>query len=165
MLKMFKHGLFAKALLLTVLLFMGTGLFAQGNKPEKADKTEKVKKEKKAKKEKKPKKGMSDTIVVINTVKSLSYTIKVGQKISYTYKEHGSVGIGATYEVDNSGVLVYKELIRDYKNKNREGLTGADEARVTLVFEGLAKGKAVLNVKDMYRGKVQSEAKITVTVE
>jgi pyruvate/2-oxoacid:ferredoxin oxidoreductase alpha subunit len=149
---------FVKAISLIVLLFLSSYSFAQGNNPDKIEKTKKVKKAKKKKTE-------SDSIIVIEELRSKDYTIKTGQKISYTYKEHASVGITSTYSVDKTAILVYKELISDYKNKNREGLTGADEASITVIFEGSSKGKAVLTVKNMFRGNIEREFNITITVE
>jgi pyruvate/2-oxoacid:ferredoxin oxidoreductase alpha subunit len=158
MLTVIKQRILAKALFMTILLLIGSGACAQGNNVEKIEKTKKVKKAKKKKKE-------SYSIVEIEELRSKEYTIKSGQKISYTYKEHASVGITSTYSVDKTAILVYKELISDYKNKNREGLTGADEASITVIFEGSSKGNAVLTVKKMFRGNIEREFNITITVE
>jgi hypothetical protein len=155
--------------LIALFLLTGFNAFSQG-KPDN-EKTPKEKLEKKAKKDKKPKKGKSrnqlignDTLT-IETMKSLKYAIKKGQIISYTFKEHASVGITEDFSLDNTSILVLADKKTDYKNPNRENLVGADEARVTLYFKGAATGKTLLTINEFDKGKIKKSHKIEIIVE
>jgi len=111
-------------------------------------------------------KSKTDTsIVQIKQLGQKEYKIKVGQKISYTYKEHGSVGISAEYSVSDPSILQYKEKNREFVNPDKSGMPGGDEARVSWIFEGIAKGTVDLIVKSLYRGKTENEFKFKIIVE
>jgi hypothetical protein len=118
--------------------------------------------EKKEPKEKS--KGDSD-IVIISPLGKTDYKIKVGQKISYSYKEHGSVGISAEYDLSDASVLVFKDKIREYKNPDKSEYPGGDEATVTLIFKAAEKGIVDLVVRSLFRGKTENEFKFKITVE
>ena len=109
-------------------------------------------------------KGDSD-IVKINPLGKTDYKIKVGQKISYSYKEHGSVGISAEYDLSDASVLVFKDKIREFKNPNNAQYPGGDEAIITLIFEGGQTGSSNLKITNLFRGKTENEFKFKITVE
>ena len=93
--------------------------------------------------EKKDSKDSSD-IIKIDPLRKSDYKIKVGQKISYSYKEHGSVGISAEYDLSDASVLVFKDKIREFKNPNNAQYPGGDESVITLIFEGGKTGNSNL---------------------
>ena len=109
-------------------------------------------------------KGDSD-IVQISPLGKTDYKIKVGQKISYSYKEHGSVGISAEYDLSDASVLVFKDKIREFKNQNNAQYPGGDEAVITLIFEGGQTGSSNLKITNLFRGKTENEFKFKITVE
>ena len=111
-------------------------------------------------------KTKTDTsIVQIKQLGQKEYKIKVGQKISYTYKEHGSVGISAEYNISDASILQYKESKREFVNPDNTGMPGGDEARVTWIFEGAETGTVNLVVKSLFRGKTENEFKFKIIVE
>ena len=157
-------GIFQKTffmLILLLVLVQNSG-FAQKN----PEKTEHSKKPKKGKKSKNPKTTVNimDTIS-INPLRSSDYTIKVGQNISYSYVEHGSVGIGSEYSVENNKVLELKDKVITYKNPANTGLPGGDEASLRLIFTGKEKGTTTLTIKNMFRGSVEDEYQFKITVD
>ena len=107
----------------------------------------------------------SSVIIKIDPLRKSDYKIKVGQKISYSYKEHGSVGISAEYDLSDASVLVFKDKIREFKNPNNAQYPGGDEAVITLVFEGGKPGTSNLKITNLFRGKTENELKFKITVE
>ncbi len=114
--------------------------------------------------EKKDSKDSSD-IIKIDPLRKSDYKIKVGQKISYSYKEHGSVGISAEYDLSDASVLVFKDKIREFKNPNNAQYPGGDESVITLFFEGGKPGSSNLKITNLFRGKTENEFKFKITVE
>jgi predicted secreted protein len=111
-------------------------------------------------------KTKTDTsIIQIKQLGQKDYKIKVGQKISYSYNEHGSVGISAEYDLSDASVLVFKDKIRVYKNPDKSEYPGGDEATVTLIFKAAEKGIVDLVVRSLFRGKTEDEFKFKITVE
>lgn len=111
-------------------------------------------------------KTKADTsIVQIKQLGQKDYKIKVGQKISYSYKEHGSVGISAEYDLSDASVLVFKDKIREFKNPNNAQYRGGDESVITLIFEGGKPGSSNLKITNLFRGKTEDEFKFKITVE
>jgi hypothetical protein len=106
----------------------------------------------------------SDTLH-INPLGQKEYKVKVGQIVSYSFREHASVGISAEYDLSDASVIKYKERIKVYKNPQREGITGGDDSRVSFVFEAIEKGSSDLTINEMFRGKIQNEFKFTIIVE
>lgn len=104
-------------------------------------------------------------IVIINPLTQSDYKIKLGQQISYSFREHGSVGISAEQELSDENVLVLKERNKVYKNKDRKHLAGADNSTVTLIFEGKSIGSSDLIIRKMYRGDIKEELIFKITVE
>lgn len=104
-------------------------------------------------------------IVKINSQTQTEYKIKLGQQISYSFREHGSVGISAEYELSDGFVLALKERNKVYSNPDRKHLAGGDNSTVTLVFEAAEIGTCEIIIKKMFRGKIENELKFKVTVE
>lgn len=91
-------------------------------------------------------------------------TIELGQKIMYTAKIHGSVGIGAKVWEENNGVLKLVDSQFEYKQVQKPGMTGGDSAYETFIFEGTKVGKCTITIQEIYRGDVQNEYTIVVNV-
>jgi len=109
-------------------------------------------------------KSTTDTIR-INPLVQKEYKVKVGQIISYTFREHASVGISAEYDLSDVRVIKYKERKKVYKNPQKEGMTGGDDSSVSLIFEAMEKGSTDLIINEMFRGKIQNEFKFKIIVE
>ena len=109
-------------------------------------------------------KSTTDTIR-INPLVQKEYKVKVGQIISYTFREHASVGISAEYDLSDFRVIKYKERKKVYKNPQKEGMTGGDDSSVSLIFEAMEKGSTDLIINEMFRGKIQNEFKFKIIVE
>lgn len=104
-------------------------------------------------------------IVKINPLTQSEYKIKLGQQISYSYREHGSVGISAEYDLSDGFILSLKERSKVYSNPDRKHLDGGDNSTVTLIFEGKAIGSSDLIIRKMYRGDIKEELIFKITVE
>ncbi len=104
-------------------------------------------------------------IVKINSLSQSEYKIKLGQQISYSFREHGSVGISAEYALSDGFVLALKERNKVYSNPDRKHMSGADNSTVTLVFEAEEIGTCDIIIKKMFRGNIENELKFKVTVE
>ena len=109
-------------------------------------------------------KSTTDTIR-INPLVQKEYKVKVGQIISYTFREHASVGISAEYDLSDVRVIKYKERKKVYKNPQKEGMTGGDDSSVSLIFEAMEKGSSDLIINELFRGKIQNEFKFKIIVE
>jgi hypothetical protein len=109
-------------------------------------------------------KSTTDTIR-INPLVQKEYKVKVGQIISYTFREHASVGISAEYDLSDVRVIKYKERKKVYKNPQKEGMTGGDDSSVSLIFEAMEKGSTDLIINEMFRGKIQNVFKFKIIVE
>jgi hypothetical protein len=109
-------------------------------------------------------KSTTDTIR-INPLVQKEYKVKVGQIISYSFREHASVGISAEYDLSDARVIKYKERMKVYKNPQKEGMTGGDDSSVSLIFEAMEKGSTDLIINELFRGKIQNEFKFKIIVE
>lgn len=94
-------------------------------------------------------------------------TVKVGAKLVFAYTSHGSVGYGAKHHLDAQTVVrfVSDDVTFDKPEASRKGMTGADAGTGRMVFEAVAKGRATLEVEELFRGTVRNSAKFTIIVE
>lgn len=102
-------------------------------------------------------------ILVVHFADALE--LKVGDVFFSQGQQHGSVGIIYEYELANDSILKLEQKHLAYKNPQTEGTTGGDNATVTYVFKALKKGQTQVIFRSMYRGKVENEQVITVTVK
>jgi hypothetical protein len=92
-------------------------------------------------------------------------TLKVGQKAYIQHSLHGSVGIGADLEIaDATKIKIIKEHIA-YEKAHRRGMTGDDAATVTLVLEALETGETSITLKKMFRGTVEEQSEILISIK
>lgn len=93
-------------------------------------------------------------------------SLKVGQKAYFEYRLHGSVGFFGSYEVSDSTVvkMVQEEVLPDNPNVP-EGMTGADNALATYIFEALKPGTAKITVKQLFRNEVKSKKTLVIQVK
>lgn len=91
--------------------------------------------------------------------------LKTGDVFYSQGRQHGSVGISYEFELKNDSVLELQQKHFAYTNPQIEGTTGGDNATVTYVFKALKKGQTQVIFRSMYRGKVENEQTLTVTVK
>jgi hypothetical protein len=103
--------------------------------------------------------------VHINPLSQKEYKIKVGQAISYSFREHASVGLSGDYYLSDKSVLVFKERKKVYKNPQKSKMPGGDDSTVTFEFIGGQKGNCDLTLREVFRGKVEKEFKCKIIVE
>lgn len=105
--------------------------------------------------------------VALSPLEKTELTVKVGTKLTYGFRSHGSVGYGASQSIDGKGVVKLVREDREYEQtpEQRAGKTGADAARGVYVFEAVGKGKAKLTVNELFRGATQQSHTFTITVE
>jgi len=95
-----------------------------------------------------------------------SVTLKVGDKVSYHFKKHESVGFNAEYSISDETILQFVESQTAYAQLEKLviGMTGADRAKGTFVFQALQAGQATLTVQHLYRGELESEKQIEIKI-
>lgn len=91
-------------------------------------------------------------------------TIEVGQKLIYTASVHGSVGKSVKVWEENNGVLELVNSKFEYEKVQVEGMTGGDAALETFTFEGIKVGESTVTIQEIFRGEVQNEFTIVITV-
>ncbi|WP_157698998.1 hypothetical protein [Bernardetia litoralis] len=102
-----------------------------------------------------------DSLEVQNSTKA--YKIKVGEKINFATRVHGSVGMAAEYEIQDEKILKLDNSEIIYDNPNFEG-TGGDAATRYFIFKGISKGKTKVTIKKIFRGELQKEIVLEVEV-
>jgi len=91
-------------------------------------------------------------------------TFYLGQEAFVTIKEHGSVGIkSAAISSDDAIISVVSTRFSRFKSVVFKG-TGGDEGEKTYVFKANKTGAAVIKLQQIYRGRLQQEQKINITV-
>lgn len=105
--------------------------------------------------------------IELSPLRANTVTVKVGAKLVYAYKSHGSVGYGATHRLDAQTVVrfVRDDVTFDRPEATSKGMAGADAGTGRMLFEAVAKGTATLEVDELFRGTVSHAAKFTITVE
>ena len=109
-------------------------------------------------------------LIVILNFKTLnnkqSITLRVNEKVSYSYPLHGSVGITAEYYIADENILKYIDTKVKYHHPERmkPGMTGGDSATGTFIFKAIKQGETELIIKHLFRGELEKEVKIKVTV-
>lgn len=92
--------------------------------------------------------------------------VKCGDKLTYAYNEHISVGYTADFEIEDSGILKHSETNTVYRHpeKMKEGMTGGDSASTTFVFEAQATGTTLLIIHKYFRFELEEEYTFRVNV-
>lgn len=91
--------------------------------------------------------------------------LKTGDVFYSQGRQHGSVGYMYVYEMKNDSVLEFSQKHFVFNNPDRKEMAGGDNATVTYVFKALKKGQTQVIFRSMFRGKVENEQVITVTVK
>ena len=91
--------------------------------------------------------------------------LHVGQKAYTQYRLHSSVGIYGDVIVKDTTVLRIIDTQVAYDRPHQEGMTGDDNAVVTVVFEAIQKGKTEAIAEHKFRGQTQSKYNFKIIVK
>ena len=106
----------------------------------------------------------SDTIK-ISPEGPKTYKLKVGDLISYSYLQYGSVGNHSEYSLKSKDILSLKDEKYDLIDPSKSDMPGGDETIVTLVFEAKKTGTCTLNIRDLFRGDLERELNFEIIVK
>jgi len=91
--------------------------------------------------------------------------LKTGDVFYSQGRQHGSVGFTYVYKMKNDSVLEFSQKYLAFNNPDRKEMAGGDNSTVTYVFKAIKKGQTQIIFQSMFRGKVENEQVITVTVK
>lgn len=106
----------------------------------------------------------SDTIK-ISPEGPKTYNLKIGDLISYSYLQYGSVGNHSEYSLNTKDILSLKDEKFDLIDPSKSDMPGGDETIVTLVFEAKKTGTCTLNIRDLFRGDLERELNFEILVK
>ena len=105
----------------------------------------------------------SKDMISINPIRG-NYTVKVGQQLYYSAHVHGSVGYSAeVYSVGDG--LHLSDNFTEYDQEQESGMSGGDSAREYFIFDALKVGTYEVIAQHYFRGDLENEYTITITVE
>ena len=95
-----------------------------------------------------------------------SIILKINEKASYNFNLHASVGFTAEYYIVDKSILKYINTKIKYHHPERmkPGMTGGDSATGTFIFSAVKQGETELIIKHLYRGELEKEVIIKITV-
>lgn len=136
---------------IVIILFLSLlaipATFAQKSKKNKKEKTEINAKE----------------IISLNPLQDNN--LKVGQKASFSYIVHASVGSSADIDFKEDGLLEKVSEERKFLNKSEDPhASGDDKSSVTIVVKALKAGKTSIIQKNMFRGDLKSTDTYTINI-
>lgn len=103
----------------------------------------------------------------LHPLSQTSLEVKKGEQFYYEATVHASVGIHIEYAIDNTEIVVFHHDKMNYKNKEamEKGMSGADEATQTFVFQAKSSGETTITIKEMFRGKEEQTHVFKITVK
>ena len=93
-----------------------------------------------------------------------SVQLKVGEKVSYRYKKHSSVGFDAEYAISDQTILKLVAEKTEFDKPSKKGMSGGDSATGYFIFHALKEGEVTVTVKQLYRGELEAEQIIKMVV-
>lgn len=105
----------------------------------------------------------SKSAIVISNLEK-SYTVKVGQQLTYTANVHGSVGTACMATTNDENIVKLTDTKTNYNKPQVEGMTGGDAAKQVFTFEAKAAGTTKVVIKDYDRGTVTNTYEIEIIV-
>ncbi len=94
-----------------------------------------------------------------------NYTVKVGQQLYYSANVHGSVGFTASAVSSNNSGLTLSDNFIEYNKPQESGMSGGDAAVEYFIFDAKKVGSYEILTQKHYRGDLESEHTIKITVE
>jgi hypothetical protein len=91
-------------------------------------------------------------------------TVELGATLTWSFKSHASVGIGADAAIADPSVLELVRTDTNYEQPGPDRPPGGDAATGVFVLETRAAGTTTVTFREMFRGEVEREQVVTVTV-
>lgn len=107
---------------------------------------------------------IKDNAVEIDLTQS-DYTFTVNQKSYLEMDEHGSVGAMSEVIIGDNSIIGISGDIFDYDNQDSEIEPGGDGGTRTYSFTALKKGSTTISAREYFRGDLQKEHVLNITVE
>lgn len=93
------------------------------------------------------------------------YSVLVGQKLTYAAKEHGSVGSTQSVAVEDENIVSLLDKKRTYDQPENSNMSGGDASTTLYSFEAKKEGTTQVLIKKYFRGTLENEFYLTITVE
>lgn len=95
-----------------------------------------------------------------------AYSFKLGDTFFYEFHRHESVGIEAEFEIADKGVISLVRTEEEYLHPEsmKPGWTGGDSQRGRWFFRADKKGNTTIVIRNLFRGRLESECRIDITV-
>ena len=95
-----------------------------------------------------------------------SFTLKVNEQALYNFTLHESVGFTAEYFIIDESILkcIDTKIKYHHPERMKPGMTGGDSATGSFIFKALKQGGTELIIKHLYRGDLEKEVIIKLTV-
>lgn len=101
--------------------------------------------------------------VVISPLRS-NMKVKIREKLTYSGTQHASIGHTVScFSEDENIIKLINSSVKYDKDQETAG-KGGDSATKTFTFEALKKGTTTVVIKELFRGKVQKEYTVNITV-
>ncbi len=90
--------------------------------------------------------------------------VKVGDILYYSGRKHTSVGIEKRCLIENEEQieLIKKEIFYTNKKNAKEGMPGADNAKIVFTFKVLQPGESRIEIQKVFRGKVEEQKTVVI---
>ena len=92
-------------------------------------------------------------------------TVKIGQQLVYSADVHGSVGYSASVSSSSGQWLPLVETHLEYDDDERAKMSGGDAATKYFIFEAKKAGTYEIQASHYFRGDLEHEFTIVITVE
>lgn len=102
--------------------------------------------------------------IVLNHCKQVD--VGVDALMTYAFRKHESVGFDAQYQIADPDILlcVKEQCQYEHPEKMKAGWSGGDNARACFVFRALKPGQTSVMIQHLFRGELEAEQTIEVTV-
>jgi hypothetical protein len=100
-------------------------------------------------------------------VESTTVELNEGNRFSFKFHRHGSVGEDAEFEIDDTAIITHEKTETEYLHPERmkPGWTGGDAERGQWFFRALKSGVTSITVSVLFRFDVESEHKVKFVVK
>lgn len=93
-----------------------------------------------------------------------SVELRTGEKVSYRFQQHPSVGFDAEYIISDKEKLQWIETKKIFDQPEHMNTSGGDGGVGLFVFQAHSSGDLTLKIKHLYRGDVESEKVIQIKI-
>jgi len=95
-----------------------------------------------------------------------SYSFKAGDLFYYEFYRHGSVGKEVEFEISDGGVISQVDTHEEYVHPEnmKPGWTGGDLQKGQWFFRADKSGTTSILIRNVFRGRLESECRIEIVV-